>query len=82
MQVHPHLHGLKDDGFLGKRYTIFFLQVPNIEDSGKNGISKRIHSYTIQFLFVEGEDDSASSRQRIIVTHYFGHPGDVLQACF
>ena len=36
----------------------------------KNGISKRIHSYTIQFICMEGEDDNSSSRQRIIQVNH------------
>jgi hypothetical protein len=65
-----HLHRIRVDGLLGKRHTKLFLQVPKIEDNGKNGISKRIHSYTIRFICMEGEDDNASSRKRIIPVNH------------
>jgi hypothetical protein len=65
-----HLHGIRFDVFLGKRNKILFLQVPKIEDSGKKEISKIIHSYTVQFLFIEREDDSAYFRKRIIEVNH------------
>jgi hypothetical protein len=70
VQVHPHLHGIRANRLLGKRHTRFFLQVAKIEDNGKNGISKRIHFYIVQFLCMEGEDDSASLKQRIIKVNH------------
>jgi hypothetical protein len=61
-----HLHGIRSNRMLRKRHTKLFLQVPKIEDNEKNGISKIIHSYTVQFVSMEGKDDNASSRYRII----------------
>ena len=72
MQVHPHLHGIEANKLLGKRHNIILLQVPKIEDNVKNGISKRIHSYTVQFICMEGQDDNSSSKERIIQVNH-GH---------
>jgi hypothetical protein len=65
-----HLHGIIADRLLGKRHTKLFLQVPKIEDNEKHRIFKRIHSYTLQFLCMEGKYDNASSNQRIVLVNH------------
>jgi hypothetical protein len=56
---------MRSNKMIGKRHTKLFLQVLKIEDSEKWN-SKRIHSYTVQFLCMQGECDNVSLRNRIM----------------
>ena len=53
------LHGIKSDGLLGKSHTKLFFAGTEDCRQWKNGTPKRIHSYTLQLICMEGEYDHA-----------------------
>jgi hypothetical protein len=60
-----HLHGIRADRLLSKSYTKMFCKYKRLK-TAERWISKTIHSYTLQLLCMEGENNDSYINHRIV----------------